>query len=140
MDGPLPTSDCSTPAGFVLVSDPRRTELLVDALKVALATPGEHRLFRSGKLAGLFPSRGGLSSEAALFALRESLLETVRTETKGKLVIEWVTATPKAVGFVHENDSPRSILRELKSVLHATRTGIPEWMSEAKEEVSALSA
>ncbi|MCI0700649.1 MAG: hypothetical protein L0241_06170, partial [Planctomycetia bacterium] len=34
----------------------------------------------------------------------------------------------------------RSILRELKSVLHATRTGIPEWMSEAKEEVSALSA
>jgi hypothetical protein len=51
-----------------------------------------------------------------------------------------VRATPQAVAFVHENDSTRSILRELKDVLQATRTGVPEWMAEAKREVAALSA
>ena len=34
-----------------------RTEILLTALKAAIAESGEHRLFRSGKLAGLFPSR-----------------------------------------------------------------------------------
>ncbi len=48
--------------------------------------------------------------------------------------------TPKAVSFVHEHDSPRSILRELKEVLQATRTGVPLWMAEAKQELAALSA
>jgi hypothetical protein len=128
------------PAGFVSVSNPQRTEYLLDALKAALATPGEHRLFRAGKLTGLFPSRTGTTAEAALQAIRDGLLETVRTETKGKLVTEWVRATPLAVVFLHENDSTRSILRELKDVLQATRTGVPEWMAEAKREVAALSA
>jgi hypothetical protein len=128
------------PAGFVTIPDPRRTELLLDALKAALAVPGEHRLFRAGKLPGLFPARTGQASEAALHAIQEGLLETVRTETKGKLVTEWVRATPQAVGFVHEHDSPRSILRELKDVLNATREGVPAFMAEAKAELAALSA
>jgi hypothetical protein len=58
----------------------KRTELTLDALKRGIAEPGEHRLFRSGKLAGLFPSRAGVSAEAALAALTDGLLETVRTE------------------------------------------------------------
>lgn len=120
-------------------TDERRRELLLDALKTAIATPGEHRLFRSGRLAGLFPSRAGTSSEAAVHAIRDGLLETVRTETRGKIVIEWVKSTAKAVAFVHENDSPKSILRELKSALDATRDGIPAWMQEAKAELSELS-
>jgi hypothetical protein len=140
MDALPPTSDMLAPGGFVSVPDPRRTEHVLDALKTALAAPGEHRLFRMGKLPGLFPARAGTSAEAALEAVRDGLLETVRTETKGKLITEWVRATPKAVGFVHEHDSPRSILRELKDVLQATRTGVPEWMADAKREVAALSA
>ena len=128
------------PAGFVTIPDPRRTELLLDALKAALAAPGEHRMFRAGKLPGLFPARTGLASEAALQAIRDCLLEPVRTETKGKLVTEWVRATPRAVGFVHEHDSPRSILRELKDVLNATRDGVPSFMANAKAELAALSA
>jgi hypothetical protein len=116
-----------------------RTELLLAGLKAALATPGEHRLFRSGKLAGLFPSRAGLGAEASLLALREGLLETVRTETRGKIITDWVRATPKAVEFIHEHDSPKSVLRELKDVLEAARAGVPAWMAEAKAEVAALS-
>jgi hypothetical protein len=117
-----------------------RTELLLAALKTALASPGEHRLFRSGKLAGLFPSRAGLSAEAALIALQEGLLETVRTETRGRIVIEWVRATPRAVQFIHHHDSPQSVLQELKDLLATTQAGIPVWMAEAKQEVATLSS
>ena len=140
MDAPQPPSDLHAPAGFVAIPDPRRTELLLEALKVALATPGEHRLFRAGKLPGLFPARAGTGAEAALQALHDGLLETIRTELKGKLVTEWVRATPKAVGFVHEHDSTRSILRELKDTLNATRAGVPTFMAEAKAELATLSA
>jgi hypothetical protein len=115
-------------------------ELLLDALKAAVATPGEHRLFRSGKLRGLFHSKVGLPMEASLIALREGLLETVRTDVKGRIVTEWVEATPKAMTFIHENDSPKSILRELKGVLSTTRTGIPQWMADVKQEAANLSA
>src|SRR5439155_20379098 len=90
---------------------PRHIELLLDALKAAIGTPGEHRLFRSGKLPGLFPSKADTSAEAALFALRDGLLETVRTETRGKIVTEWVKATPKGVAFGQDNDSPESVLK-----------------------------
>ena len=120
--------------------DPRRTELLLDALKTAVAVPGEHRLFRAGKLAGLFPSRAGTSAAAALVALSDGLLETVRTETRGKVVTEWVSGTPKAIGFVHDNDSPKSVLREMREVLHAARSGVSPWMTEARSELAALSA
>lgn len=116
-----------------------RTEHLLDALKTAIARPDEHRLFRSGKLIGLFPSRAGASSEAALLALRNGLLETVRTETRGKIVTEWVRATPRAVAFVHDHDSPKSVLKELKGVLDAARSGVPTWMAEAKHELAVLS-
>src|SRR4029077_10054600 len=78
-------------------------------------------------------------SEAALVAVREGLVEVVRTETRGKVVVEWVKAAPKAVSFVHDNDSPKSVLRELKGVLAATRAGVPAWMAEAKQEVAVLS-
>jgi hypothetical protein len=128
-DSPLP-----------LPNNPHRTELLLDALKIAIATPGEHRLFRSGKLRGLFHSKVGLAMEASLIALRERLLETVRTEAKGKIVIEWVQATPKAMTFIDENDSPKAILRELKGVLAATRSGIPQWLMDAKHEAANLTA
>jgi hypothetical protein len=140
MEAPPPTSDLHAPGGFVAIPDARHTELLLDALKVALAAPGEHRLFRAGKLAGLFPARSGPPADVALHAIRDGLLETVRTETKGKFVTEWVRATPKAVEYVHGHDSPRSILRELKDVLQSTLNGVPEWMADAKREVAALSA
>ena len=38
----------------------RLTETLLDALKKALAAPSEARLFRAGKLTGLFPGRVGI--------------------------------------------------------------------------------
>jgi hypothetical protein len=136
---PPPTSDMPEPAAGSPIVDERRSEILLDALKAAIAAPGEHRLFRFGRLAGLFPSRAGLSAEAATLAVKMGLLESTRTEAKGKLLVEWVQATSKAVSYVHEHDSPKSVLRELKDVLQATRDGVPIWMQEAKAEIADIS-
>ena len=55
------------------------TEALIDALKQCLADPAEQRLFKSGKLDGLFAGRTGANAEAASRALADGLLEVVRS-------------------------------------------------------------
>jgi len=117
----------------------RLTETLLDALKSALAAPSEERLFRAGKLTGLFPGRVGVNAEAAAKALRDGLLEISRTETKGKAVIEWAKLTPRGVEFLHQHESPVCALHELRDVLHATRSGLPAWVAEMRQTLAAQS-
>jgi hypothetical protein len=114
------------------------TEILVDALKLALAEPGEQPLFKSGKLAGLFAGRGGVNGEAATQALQNQLLEVVRTESKGKTTIEWVRTTPRAVEFLHEHESPVQALRDLQIVLQTNREAVPLWLAEMRRELQTL--
>jgi hypothetical protein len=114
------------------------TEILLDALKLALAEPGEQRLFRSGKLAGLFAGRTGVNGEAATRALREGLLEVVRTETKGKATTEWVRITPRAMEFLHEQESPVQALKDLRTILQTNREAVPLWLAEMQRELHAL--
>lgn len=116
----------------------RRIEFTLTALKTAIAEPQDHRLFQSGKFAGLFPSRSGTSAAAALEAIKSGLFESVRTESKGKLIVEWVRPTPKGVRFVHEHDSPKAVLLELREVLGNTRSGLPGWMTDTRTELAAL--
>jgi hypothetical protein len=116
----------------------RLTETLLEALKSALAAPSEERLFRAGKLTGLFPGRVGVSADAAAKALRDELLEISRTETKGKAVIEWAKLTPRGVEFLHQHESPVRALHELRDVLHATRSGLPAWVAEMRQTLSGL--
>lgn len=113
------------------------TEVLVDALKQAMAVPDEQRLYRSGKLAGLFPSRAGASAEAATRALNDKLLEVSRIETKGKTAIEWVRLTPHGLNFVYEHESPLRVLEEVRDLLHVTREGMPLWMTKIQQEWNA---
>src|SRR5262245_3389939 len=115
-------------------------ETLVDALKQAMAEPGEQRLFRSGKLSGLFAGRSGVNATAAAQAVRDGLLEVIRNETRGKTVIEWVRVTPRGVDFVHNHESPVRALDELRAVLQATRDGVPAWLVDIQKELQALSA
>jgi hypothetical protein len=113
-------------------------DALVQALKQAMTEPGEHRLFRSGKLAGLFPSRSGANAEAAALALRDGLLEVARTETRGKTALEWVRLTPRGVEFLAAHASPGRALEQLREVLLAAREGLPLWQHAVRAELSAL--
>jgi hypothetical protein len=110
----------------------RVTHTLVEALRQAVALPGEHRLFRAGKLDGLFPGRTGTASEAARRALDEGLLERARLETKGKTEIDWVRATPRGVEFLHRHESPVQALHDLLAVLRANRSAIPAWLDDMR--------
>jgi hypothetical protein len=108
----------------------RVTELLIEALAAALARPGEHRLFRSGKLDGLFPGRTAVCVASADQALRDGLLERVRVETKGKTEIEWVRIAPPGVEFLHQHESAVQGLRNLHAALQSNRAGLPVWLAE----------
>ncbi len=121
-----------------IVDEEKRSELVLDALKSAVAIPGDHRLFRWGKLGGLFPSKLGISAAAARFALDQRLIEHVRTESRGRLIVEWVRATPNAIDYLNNHDSPRAVLRELKDVIGETRAGVPVWMAQARDEAAQL--
>jgi hypothetical protein len=116
----------------------KATETLLEALKQALAEGGEQRLYKSGKLPGLFAGRGGPNAEAAARAVRDGLLEVVRTETRGKVTTEWVRLTPRGVDFLHEHQSPLRALRDLQALLQANRTGMPLWLAEIHGELRTL--
>jgi hypothetical protein len=116
----------------------RVTETLLEALKQALADPSAQRLFKSGKLEGLFASRSGVNSEAAARAVQNGLLEVVRTEVKGKTTIEWVRPTPRAVEFLHNQESPVKALKDLQAILQANRAGMPLWIAEMRQAVQTL--
>src|SRR5438067_1381919 len=117
----------------------RLTETILDALRFALAAPGEERLFRAGKLTGLFPGRAGASGEAAAKALGDGLLEITRTETKGKTVTEWAKLTPRGVEFLHDHESPVRALHELRDVLQTTQANLPQWVVELRQTLTTLS-
>jgi hypothetical protein len=112
--------------------------LVLEALKAALSGPGEDRLYRGGKLPGLFHNRYGAPGAAAAFALRERLFEVTRSEIKSKLTVEWVRITPAGVDYLHRHESPRAVLGELREALAVTRSGVPVWLDEVRQELSDL--
>jgi hypothetical protein len=116
----------------------RLTHTLLEGLKKALEGSGEQRLYRSGKLDGLFPGRSGQAQNAATQALQDNLLELVRTETRGKTTIEWVRLTPKGVDFIHTKEAPIVALRDLQEILRCNRAGVPRWFAELHATLESL--
>jgi hypothetical protein len=116
----------------------RATEILANALGQALASSAEQRLYRSGKLDGLFPSRSGTAGEAASRALREGLLEVVRTETRGRTVIDWVRPTPAGVEFLYQHQSPVRALDEMRSTLRLNQQALPVWLADMRAALHSL--
>jgi hypothetical protein len=114
------------------------TELLVETLGQALESAGEHRLYRSGKLDGLFPGRGALAVECAERALRDGLLERVRVEVKGKTEIEWVRIAPRGVEFLHEHESPLRALQNFRAALQGNRNAVPAWLAQMRAALDQL--
>jgi hypothetical protein len=121
------------------MSKDRVTDAIVEALKQALILPGEQRLYKSGKLEGLFAGRTGVNGEAAARALREGLLEVVRLEPRGKTSWEWVRLTPQGVDFLHGHESPVQALHDLRDVLRANREAVPLWLADMRRNLQELS-
>jgi hypothetical protein len=116
----------------------RVQDIVLAALQQAVAAPAEVRLYKSGKLDGLFPGRAAVNGDAAALALREGLLEIVRTETKGKTTIEWVRPTPRGIEYLHEQQSPVKALHELRETLRQNQDAIPAWLADMRSGLKAL--
>lgn len=116
----------------------RKRELLLEALRSALAEPAESRLYRAGRNPGLFALRTGAFAEAAGDAVRRGLLEVVRSDNKGKSPIDWVRITPRGVEYLHQHDSPKIVLRQLKELLDRSRTGVPDWLSTLLGQLESM--
>jgi hypothetical protein len=116
----------------------RVQDLVIDALQQALAADAEVRLYKSGKLDGLFPGRAGVKGDAAALALRDGLLDIVRTETRGKTTIEWVRLTPKGIEYLHAHQSPVKALHDLRETLHHNQDAIPAWLLDMRTGLKAL--
>jgi hypothetical protein len=117
--------------------------ILLEALRAAVADGAadgdERRLYRSGKLPGLLPSRSTAHVAAATALVRDGLIEVVRSETKGKATTEWVCITPKGVDFVLRHDSPARAMDELTDALRLHAKHLPAWVAELRHEIDALS-
>jgi hypothetical protein len=118
--------------------DDKLTDVLVVALRQARAEPGEQRLYKSGKLSGLFASRSGAAGNAAARALREGLLDVTRTEAKGKTAIEWVRLSARGQQFLNESESPLRALEEVRRALTTTAEGVPLWLANMQAELHTL--
>jgi len=119
------------------VTSDKETSAVIEALKLALAEAGEQRLYKRGKLPGLFATRSGANAAAAERAMRDGLLEVVRTG-EGKPATEWVRLTPVGVSFLHAHESPRAVLEELHKTLETSRAGVPVWLEGMQAELTAV--
>jgi hypothetical protein len=115
----------------------RAKQLLVEALRVGV-DQAEVRLYRAGKLPGLFGGRTGLNAALAVAAQEQGLLEVVRTEIKGKSPVEWVRVTPRGVDFVLRAESPIRALEELRATLELNRDGLPHWLADLHGRIDEL--
>jgi hypothetical protein len=117
----------------------RADPILLEALRTAAGHDGDLRLYRSGKLPGLLPARTAVHAAAATQAVRDGLIEIVRTETRGKTVVEWVRVTPRGLDFVLQHDSPARAMDELRDALQQSAQNLPAWIATMRRELDALS-
>jgi hypothetical protein len=113
--------------------------ILLEALRIAATDGGELRLYRSGKLPGLLPARTAACAAAAAQALRDGLIEIVRTETRGKTTTEFVRITPRGVDCVVQHDSPVRAMDALREALQLNAQNVPAWLTSLRQELDALS-
>jgi hypothetical protein len=117
----------------------QRKRMLLDALKVGAAQPGEQRLYRRGKLPGLFAQRTSANAEIADAAVKDGLLEVTRVEMAGKTTIEWVRVTQKGQQFLVDGESPIRALEELRETLAVHQQGLPAWAAQMNGRIDEMS-
>ncbi len=113
--------------------------ILLEALRTAARQDGELRLYRSGKLPGLLPARTAAHVQAATQAVRDGLIEVVRTETRGKTTVEFIRVTPRAIDYLLQHDSPARAMDELRDALAVNAEHLPAWIADLRQELDALS-
>jgi hypothetical protein len=112
---------------------------LLEALKSAAQANGEIRLYRRGKLPGVFAQRTRSSAEIANHAIQDGMLEIIRVEPIGKTAVEWVRITQLGLDYLLENESPLHALAELRETLAVHEQSMPKWLADLDARIDGLS-
>lgn len=117
---------------------PENRQLLLEALRMGSAEAGEQRLYRRGKLPGLFPQRADATADIASQAVKDGLIEVTRVETAGKTTTEWVRITPKGRQYLAEYESPLRALEELRDALAIHQDHLSGWAAQMTGRIEEL--
>jgi hypothetical protein len=112
--------------------------ILFEALRQGAGQPDRVRLYRSGKLPGLFPGRTREHAAVADQAVRDGLIEIVSVEVRGKTTVEWARVTPKGIEHLMQHESPVRALQDLRAVLESHRQRLPVWVAELQQQIEEL--
>lgn len=107
------------------------TLLILDALRLGIAEAGELPLFAAKGAAGLFPATAP-GKQAAQQALDHGWIRPLRTETRGKTIVELCVPTHEGIRWWLEQTSPRPVVEALLSAIRSSEARCAEWAQEAR--------
>lgn len=116
----------------------QRKLALLEALKTGSLERSEVRLYRRGKLPGLFAQRTRFNAEIANEAVKEGMLEVTRVEPVGKTTVEWVRVTQKGLDYLLQSESPARVLEGLREALAVNQQGVPIWADRMYARIDEL--
>jgi hypothetical protein len=117
----------------------KSTQLLLDALRRAVADPSGLPLYASKTGPGLFPATAA-ARPAAQRCKDEDLVKVVRTESRGKAVQEVCALTDKGLSYLLTEANPRQVLEDLVRALEAREGQLDDLVAAARQAQDTLEA
>ncbi len=115
----------------------RSTQLLLDGLVRAAADPAGLPLLEGKAGHGLFTANSAGKS-AAQRCKDEGLLRIVRTENKGKTIVEFCTLTDKGLSYLLSQANPRQLIEDLLRALETRHAQAEEMVAVARRMQASL--
>lgn len=117
----------------------KATQLLLEALRRAVADPTGLPLYASKTAPGLFPATAA-ARPAAQRCKEEALVQVVRTESRGKAVQEVCALTDKGLSYLLTQANPRQVLEDLVRALEAREAEFGALVAAARQVQTTLEA
>jgi hypothetical protein len=117
----------------------KSNQLVLEALHRAVAEPSGMPLFGGKKAAGLFAASAP-AKKAAQLCKDEGLVQTIRTQTKGRTAQEICAITDKGLAFLLNQASPKHVLESLVQALESRRAQVGELVESARRTQAGFEA
>jgi hypothetical protein len=115
----------------------KSSQLIVDALRRAVANPDGMPLHSSKRAPGLFAANAG-ARQAAQRCKDDGLLRVVHSQTSGKSVQEICAISEKGLSYLLSEISPKQVLEELVHTLEAREVQVGELVAAARQWQAGL--
>jgi len=117
----------------------KSTPLILEALSRAAAEPAGLSLYAGKGARGLFASSAA-ARQAAQRCKAEGLLQSVRTETRGKSITEVCAITEKGLAYLLAQTSPKQVIEDFIRALDARQGQLSSVVDSVRQMQSSLEA